>query len=71
VAKNRNWGGVRIPGEGKKLGRPLVVDSMAGRAVTVYLTESEIEYLALWQKNRSAALREIIDRAIKFWPQGV
>lgn len=71
MAKRRKWGGVRVAGEGKKLGRPPVIDSVAGKPVTVYLTEFEIEYLTLWSKNRSQAIREIVDRAVKFWPQGV
>jgi hypothetical protein len=40
-----------------------------GRAI--YLTAAEWERLALWHPgNASEQLRELLDRAGKFWPRG-
>jgi hypothetical protein len=55
---------------GKKRGRPKTESPLIFHSVG--LTADQWAWLALWMPNRSttAQLRELINRAFKFWPAG-
>lgn len=54
----------------KKVGRPKSGDPLIYR--TVGLTADQWRWLALWHEsnNPGAQLRELLERAVKFWPGG-
>lgn len=60
------WGGVR-PGAG----RPPRSETGAGVTVSAYLSKEDVAYLEKWSGSPSTALRDLIDRARKFWPEGL
>ena len=64
--EENSWGGKR-----QGAGRPKSEEKVAGVTVSAYLSADDAAYLAQWGKGNSAALRELIDRARRFWPQGV
>lgn len=63
-------GGAR-PGAGKKRGTTQVRPAAKVHGKTVYLIESDWEYLATWHGgSASFDVRELIDRARMMWPDG-
>lgn len=55
------WGGRRVPGPGKRLGRPRQQEE-ARRAVTVWVTQTDVDRLrALGRGNVSAGVRLALD----------
>lgn len=51
-------------------GRPPKSVSEKGVTVSAYLSADDAAYLAKWSSSNSVALRDLIDRARKFWPDG-
>lgn len=62
----KDWGGAR-PGAGRKP----KAEKQAGKTVSAYLVQNELDYLAKWGDSPTAALRALLDRAEKFWPNGI
>jgi hypothetical protein len=65
--KGRGRGG-RRPGAG----RPPLPEDQKVIGESVYLTSAEWAWLELWMPggNRSEQVRELLERARKFWPSG-
>lgn len=58
-------------GKREGAGRKPAAEARTGRAVTVWLEQSDVEYLELvCPGNKSLAVREILARAVKMWPKG-
>ena len=53
---HKNWGGTRIAGEGKKIGKPAEIGSN-GKRYQDYLDDETIAILAQINNNRSEAIR--------------
>lgn len=66
--EENGWGGSR-----PRAGRPRKeAHELSDKApVAANLSQEDREYLAKWGDGNTAALRELIARARKFWPNGV
>lgn len=54
----------------ERRGRPLSSDKLIFK--TIGLTKSQWEWLSLWNGggNKTVHIRELFERAMKFWPKG-
>lgn len=66
--ENNGWGGAR-PGAGRK--RTEEKGETGGKVVSAYLSAEDIAYLEKWGSGGTVALRSLIERARKFWPNGI
>ncbi len=64
MASTRNWGGTRVAGPGKRLGRPPT--GAALHRLSVRLTQEQLDWLRA-QGNASETVRGLVEAAMQTW----